>query len=80
MHYAIKMIAFNHISQSQTVDMKNLSENKTPQATCSGDAIGRFYGLGTAWGFLFLNIPPDRQGQPNTVTLTASGGFNSGRE
>jgi hypothetical protein len=44
--------------ESQTVDMKNLSKNKTPQATCSGDAMGRFYGLGTAWGFLFLNIPP----------------------
>jgi hypothetical protein len=44
--------------------MKNESENKTPQATYSGDAMGRFYGLGTAWGFLYLNIPPDRQGQP----------------
>ena len=40
--------------QPQTVDMKNLSENKTPQATCSGDAKGRFYGLGTAWTSLFL--------------------------
>jgi hypothetical protein len=54
--------------------MKILILDKTPQATCNGDVMGRFYGLGTAWGFLYFNIPPDRQGQPKTVTLTDSGG------